>query len=156
MYRVMWAAAIIAAVISYRKDRARTLRSLGKSLESLRSLLPGLFGMIALVGLALAVIPKDLLIRLFSLHGIGGLALVSVVGAIVTMPGPIAFPLAGTLLKMGAEPAALASFVTTLTMVGIVTSPLEASFFGTRFTVMRQALSFVAAIAIGAIMGVLL
>jgi uncharacterized membrane protein YraQ (UPF0718 family) len=156
MYWILWASAIVAVAISYRKDRARTLKSLSKSLESLRNLLPGLLGMIAFVGLALAVVPKELLIRLFAVHGMGGLALVSLIGATVTIPGPIAFPLAGALLKMGAAPAALASFVTTLTMVGIVTSPLEASFFGVRFTVIRQALSFVAAVLIGTIMGFLL
>jgi uncharacterized membrane protein YraQ (UPF0718 family) len=57
---------------------------------------------------------------------------------------------------MGAAPAALASFITTLTMVGLVSSPLEVSYFGLRFTVIRQTLSFVAAVAIGLILGVFL
>ena len=61
-----------------------------------------------------------------------------------------------SLLGMGASPAALAAFITTLTMVGIVSSPMETGYFGWRFTLLRQSLSFAAAIAIGLLMGRLL
>ena len=82
--------------------------------------------------------------------------LVSAIGSLITMPGPIAFPLAGSLLKLGAPPATLAAFITTLTMVGIVTAPIEISYFGKRFTIMRQSLSFITAILIGILMGIFL
>ena len=152
----IWSAAIIALVFSYWKDKARTANSFKRSFRSLKNLAPGLLGMIAAVGLVLAVIPEQQLIRLFSIQTLWGFILVSLAGAIVTIPGPIAFPLAGALLSMGAAPAALASFITTLTMVGLVTAPLEASYFGNRFVILRQSLSFIAAIVIGLIMGVLL
>lgn len=156
MLAFIWLAAISALAFSYFKDKSRTLTSIKRSLISLKNLAPGLLGMIAAVGLVLAVIPEDQLIRLFSIHSLWGFVLVSLAGAIITIPGPIAFPLAGALLTMGAAPAALASFITTLTMVGLVTAPLEASYFGNRFVILRQSLSFVAAVAIGLIMGVLL
>lgn len=57
---------------------------------------------------------------------------------------------------MGAPPASLAAFVTTLTMVGTVTAPIEISYFGKRFTLLRQSLSFITAILIGLLMGVFL
>jgi len=57
---------------------------------------------------------------------------------------------------MGASLPALASFITTLTMVGILTSPLEVKAFGRRFTFIRQFLSLILALLIGALMGVLL
>ena len=69
---------------------------------------------------------------------------------------PIAYPLAGSLHRMGASLPALASFITTLTMVGILTSALEIKAFGRRFTVIRQTLSLLLALVIGALMGVLL
>lgn len=156
MLIAIWVSTLIVLLISYRKDKKRTYQSLNKSFVSLKNLSPGLLGMIAFVGLILAAVPEDDLVRVFNVHGVWGFILVSFIGAIVTIPGPIAFPLAGTLLSMGAAPASLASFITTLTMVGLVSSPLETSYFGIRFVVMRQTLSFFAAIAIGLIMGVFL
>ena len=50
----------------------------------------------------------------------------------------------------------MASFLTTLTMVGIVTAPLEIATFGRRFTLLRQSLSLALALLVGAVMGVLL
>lgn len=156
MLSIIWILTLIAVVISYRKDKPKTLKSLAKSFESLRALSPSLIGMIIFVGLTLAIVPEEKLAQLFTLKGVWGFILVSMVGAIVTIPGPIAFPIAGALLKMGANPATLASFVTTLTMVGLASSSLEISHFGKRFTIMRQVFSFIAAVAIGLILGVLL
>lgn len=156
MLLIIWVTTLIVLLISYRKDKKRTYQSLNKSLVSLKNLSPGLLGMISFVGLVLAAVPEDDLVRLFNIRGVWGFILPSIIGAIVTIPGPIAFPLASSLLNMGAAPAVLASFITTLTMVGLVSSPLEISYFGIRFVVMRQALSFVAAIAIGLIMGAFL
>lgn len=156
MLLIIWIATLIAVPISYRRDKHKTLESLSKSLESLKNLSPSLLGMIAFVGLTLAIVPEERLAHLFTLKGVWGFVLVSLIGAIVTIPGPIAFPIAGALLRMGADPATLASFVTTLTMVGLASSSLEISHFGKRFTIMRQVFSFIAAVAIGLILGVLL
>jgi uncharacterized membrane protein YraQ (UPF0718 family) len=153
MLGFIWMAAISALAFSFWKDKTRTVASIKRSFASLKNLAPGLLGMIAAVGLALAVIPEEQLIRLFSIHSLWGFILVSLTGAVVTIPGPIAFPLAGALLSMGAAPAALASFITTLTMVGLATAPLEASYFGSRFVILRQSLSFLAAVVIGLTMG---
>lgn len=156
MLKIIWILTLIAVVISYRKDKPKTLKSLGKSFESLKALSPSLLGMIAFMGLTLALVPENQLAHLFTLKGIWGFVFVSMIGAIMTIPGPLAFPLAGALLKLGANPATLASFVTTLTMVGLASSSLEISHFGKRFTILRQFFSFIAAIAIGLILGVLL
>jgi len=139
--------------VSYGKDRAKTKKALKIAARSMAKLLPGLLGMVGLVGLVLALLPPELLGELFQAHGLAGFALISVIGAIVTMPGPVAFPLAGSLLQMGVSLAALAAFITTLMMVGIVTAPMEAAYFGKRFTIIRQSLSFVLALLIGALMG---
>ena len=77
-------------------------------------------------------------------------------GVAIMLALAIAFPLVGSLATLGAPPAALATFVTTLTMVGLVTAPMEISHFGRRFTLLRQGLSFAAAILIGLAMGVFL
>lgn len=156
MSATLFAITAAALLISWFVDQERTKRALRISHHSLRGLTPKILGMISLVGLLLALIPPTAITRLFNIHGIGGFALVSAIGSLITMPGPIAFPLVGSLLKLGAPPATLAAFVTTLTMVGTVTAPIEISYFGTRFTIVRQTLSFITAIIIGLLMGVFL
>lgn len=156
MLITIWIATVLALMVSYQKDKSRTLKALARSIDSIKGLSSGLLGLISIVGMILAVIPQETMVRVFDLHGVVGFVVVSLIGAVVTIPGPIAFPLAGSLLKMGANPAALASFITTLTMVGLVSAPMEASYFGRRFTIIRQVSSFLAAIAIGLIMGVFL
>lgn len=69
------------------------------------------------------------------------------------MPVFIAFLLAASLLREGAGVKPIAAFLTTLTMVGIVTLPMEYSFFGKRNDILRNALGFVAAVIIALIMG---
>lgn len=151
---IFWSITVVALLISWRHDPSRTVRALRTTAQSLKGLAPTILGMISLVGLLLALLPPEVLTRLLTIKGVTGVVTISVVGAVLTMPAPIAFPLAGTLLKLGAAPAALATFITTLTMVGIVSAPIEISIFGVRFTLLRQVLSFGAAIVIGLLMGV--
>jgi len=153
---VLFVAAVVALAVSWRADPARTREALRIAARSMVGLGPQILGMVALVGLVLALTPPESLRRLFAVGGALGFVLVSTLGSIVTMPGPIAFPLVGSLARLGAAPATLAAFVTTLTMVGIATAPLEIAHFGRRFTLIRQSLSFVAALVIGLLMGVFL
>lgn len=151
---IFWSITAAALLLSWLKNPERTRAALRTTTQSLKGLAPVILGMISLVGLLLALLPPEVLTRLFTIKGVAGIATVSLVGAVLTMPAPIAFPLAGTLLTLGAAPAALATFITTLTMVGIVSAPIEISIFGVRFALLRQLLSFAAAIVIGLLMGV--
>lgn len=153
MVLVVWSITLLAFLISLIKDKERTFKAVKHSFSSFKNLTSGVLAMVGIVGLMLAVISPEILKMIFTYKGFMGFVIVSSVGAIVTIPGPIAFPLAGSLLKLGASYGTIASFITTLTMVGLVTSPLEASYFGKKFTFMRQLFSFLAAIAIGLIMG---
>ncbi|MDD4083894.1 MAG: permease, partial [Sphaerochaetaceae bacterium] len=77
-------------------------------------------------------------------------------GTITLIPAFIAFPLVGTLVDAGVAVVPSVAFLTTLTMVGIVTIPLERKEFGSRFTLVRNCLSFLFAILIALLMGVFL
>jgi len=153
---ILLLATLLAAIISYVKDRDRTRKALLASCRSFLGVAPALLGMTALIGLVLALLPPGVLGQLFKSHGWAGFFLVVVVGSLITIPAPIAYPLAGSLLEQGVSLSALAAFITTLTMVGVVTAPMEIAYFGRRFTIARQSLSFVLAILIGALMGVVL
>src|SRR4030042_1627625 len=91
------------------------------------------------IGFVLGLLPTEVISRTIGREaGFMGVALAAVVGSIVLIQAFIAFPLAGSLLRGGANVSAVAAFVTTLVMVGIVTSPLEAKCFGKKFAFWRN------------------
>lgn len=147
---------VVALVVSYWFDPGRTRKALQTSLKSFSGLMPSLSAIIGIIGLMLALIPEQVLVQLFQQHGLAGFFLAALVGSVATMPGPIAFPLAGSLLNLGAGVATIATFITTLTMVGFISAPIEAEFFGRRFALLRMGLSLVLALIVGALMGVIL
>lgn len=102
------------------------------------------------------LIPASTIATLFGNQNAWGILLVATVGAVTLVPGIIAYPLAGSLVRQGAGVVPVAAFMTTLMMVGVVTAPLEIHYFGKRFTLIRNGLSFVAALAIALAMGVVL
>ncbi len=82
--------------------------------------------------------------------------LVGVVGALMHIPALLSFPLAASLLYNGASISAVAAFITTLTMIGTITLPLEIKELGKKMAILRNGLSFVIAIIIALIMGAIL
>lgn len=60
------------------------------------------------------------------------------------------------LLELGAAVTTVVAFITTLTMVGFVTAPLEARLLGIRFTVWRNTLSLAGALLIAFVVGAVL
>jgi len=153
----IWAAAALAFAFCFFKDRGKTASSLRVSLKFLRSMaLPTLL-IIWTIGFVLALLPTEVISRTIGREaGFMGVALAAVVGSIVLIQAFIAFPLAGSLLREGANVSAVAAFVTTLVMVGIVTLPLEAKCFGKKFAFWRNFLSFLFALMIALIMGAVL
>lgn len=147
---------VSALAVSYWFDPGRTRKALQTSLKSFVGLMPSLLAIIGIIGLMLALIPEQVLVQLFQQHGLTGFFLAALVGSVATMPGPIAFPLAGSLLKLGAGVATIATFITTLTMVGFISAPMEMEYFGRRFTLLRMGMSLVLALIVGALMGVIL
>ena len=57
--------------------------------------------------------------------------------------------MAKMLLENGAGIAQMAVFVSTLMMVGVVTAPLEASFFGWKATISRNLLAYFFSFVVG-------
>jgi len=75
------------------------------------------------------------------------------VGAIAIGPPVAAFPIAGSFVATGAWPAAAAAFIVSWVSVGVVTLPVEAHVFGWKFALWRNAITFVAALLIGWLIG---
>jgi len=49
----------------------------------------------------------------------------------------------------------LSAFTTTMMMVGVLTYPIEKEYFGTRVTIIRNAVSFLIAIAVAMMTGII-
>ncbi|MEW6424873.1 MAG: permease [Bacillota bacterium] len=141
---------------SFRRDRQKTKKALQAAGKFFLNMLPAMLGIIGLIGVILALVPPGVIAGLFGSNSPFGILLISLAGAVTMIPAFIAFPLAASLVQAGAGLTAVAVFITTLLMVGIVTAPLEVAFFGKKFTLWRNALGFALALAIGALMGVIL
>lgn len=152
-----WLIAIIFTIIAFKKDKIKTFESMKKSKGMMGNMLGDILAIILLIGLILTLIPPATIkAALGSANVILATVISALVGSITLIPAFVAFPLVGSLVNVGASIVPAVSFLTTLTMVGLVTFPLEKKEFGTRFVIARNALSFGFAIIIALIMGVIL
>lgn len=153
----VWAGTLIFLGISIAKDKAKTKQALKMAFGMGKGTLISMLSIIFAIGLILTLIPPAEISTFLStqsvlLATVGG----ALLGTITLIPAFIAFPLIGTLIHAGVSVVPSVAFLTTLTMVGIVTFPLERKAFGTKFTVIRNGLSFLFAIAIALTMGVMI
>lgn len=148
---------VITIVCSLLVDPQKTWAGIKKGLKMFMNLLPALFNILILVSIVLYLLPKETLVKWLG-HDSGwlGMAVAAILGSISLIPGFIAFPLGGILLKSGVSYQVIAVFITTLMMVGILTLPLEAKYFGMRVALLRNALSFIGAVLIGILIGIFL
>ncbi len=154
---IIWITAALGLFLSWAKDKQKTLASLKFAWKSFRSMALLVVMTIWVIGFLLAFLPPRIISKSIGPEaGFQGVILAALFGSIVLIQAFIAFPLAGSFLRQGANVSAIAAFVTTLVMVGIVTAPLEAKFFGKKFTLWRNSISFVFALIIAYVMGIVL
>jgi len=145
---------ICLVIISLAVDRRKTWNGIKKGIKMFLSLLPTLLFMLALVSVVLFMIPEETLVRYMGEgSGITGWATAALFGSVALIPGFIAYPLCGILVKSGVAYSVIAVFITTLMMTGFLTLPVEAKFFGWKVSVIRNLVSLAAALLIGLIMG---
>lgn len=149
--------AFICLGLSLVKDRARTRQALAIAAKSLARIVPSVLMIVLLMGLALGFIPQATISRIIGEQaGVRGIFGAAVLGSILHIPSIIAFPLAGKLLLSGASVTVIATFITTLTMIGVVTFPLEVSELGRWFALLRNGIGWIAAVLIGLLIGYIL
>lgn len=149
--------ALSCLLIAVLKDRGKTRQALMIAGKSFLRLLPSVLGIIILIGLLMGFVSPEVITRVAGERaGWGGFLLMAGLGAVLHVPALIAFPLAASLLKSGAAVATVAVFITTLTMIGMVTLPLEIRELGRNVALLRNGLSLLGALAIALIMGGLL
>lgn len=149
--------AAVLLIISFIKDKHKTLLSLKKTWKIFINVMPQFVAVLLFVGLALAVLSPETIQRIIGEKtGFAGMLLCSLVGSITLVPVMIAFPIVAELLKSGAGIMQMAAFIATLTTVGIVTLPIEIKYLGNKTTILRNALAFIFSFITAYLMGVLL
>lgn len=114
--------------------------------------LPLLAGVLLLVSLAITLIPKNIYPRIFT----GNIALDPLLGASlgsISAGNPLtSYIIGGELLKQGVSLIAVAAFLLSWVTVGIIQLPAEALTLGKKFALLRNCLSFFAAIIIAVLL----
>ena len=150
-------ATVILLLLSLLSDRGKTLLGLKKGAMMFLNILPALLTVLILVSVFLYLVPTHLLTAwLGQGTGWAGIVSAALLGSVSLIPGFIAFPLGAILVRSGVSYQVVAVFVTTLMMVGILTLPLEAKYFGWKVSILRNALSFCGALLVGLLMGIFL
>lgn len=120
-------------------------------------ILPMVFNVLILVSIFLYLVPKETISNLLGKNsGILGIGIAAVLGSVALIPMFITYPLAALLLKSGVSYQVLAVFITTLLMVGVLTLPIEVKYFGLKVSIIRNTLSFIGALVIGLVIGLVL
>lgn len=149
--------AIVLTILSLIKNKKKTFAAMKKSKSMMSNMLGQIVAIIFLIGLVLTIIPPD---TIKTVMGSSNTFLSTIIGAvagsITLIPAFVAFPLVGSLVDAGASIVPAVAFLTTLTMVGVVTFPLEKREFGTKFALTRNLMSFGFAVVIALAMGVIL
>tara|TARA_Y100000588_G_C14263442_1_gene928705 strand:- start:2707 stop:3189 length:483 start_codon:yes stop_codon:yes gene_type:complete len=145
---------LVAMFVSYKINPSKTKEGFTYAFTMVRSMASGLVGVMLAIGLLLALLPQDALPTM-----LGGNNLIvetlsaALIGCITIIPAFAAFPLVGSLLDAGGHILPLTAFLTTLTMVGIATYPIESATFGRKFTLIRNGLSLLASLIIAGLLG---
>lgn len=152
----LWVISISLLIVSLIKRKEETFKSFKKSKKMMQNMIPQIVSILIIIGYLMALFPQEVIKNVLGEDTVVSTILAALVGAITIIPAFVAFPLVGSLVDQGASIVVGVSFLTTLTMVGIATFPIEKQEFGLKFTLIRNIMSFVFAIIIALVMGVLL
>ena len=154
---LFWIIAVILFVFSLVKSKETTVDAMKKSRRMMGSMIGEIVAIIFMIGLVLTFIPPETIKTVLGTSSTYISTFFSaLVGSVTLIPAFVAFPVVGSLVDVGASIVPAVAFLTTLTMVGIVTFPLEKKEFGTKFAILRNLFSFGFAIIIALMMGVVI
>jgi len=148
---------VVCIILSFIFDKQKTKMGFKKGMKMFLNLLPVILVLIIVISIVLFFLPNEVIVHYLG-KGAGFLSYViaALIGSIALIPGFIAYPLSGILVKSGVSYSVIAVFITTLMMVGILTLPLEAKYFGLKIAIIRNSLYFVGALIIGLIIGLIM
>jgi len=110
--------------------------------------LPMLLSVIGLMGLFEALVTPEMIQSVFKGSVLSDTLIGTGVGAISVGQPFLSYAIGGELLDEGVSLYAVTAFILSFVTLGLIQLPLEWSLFGTRFTVLRNILSFIFALLI--------
>ena len=138
-----WIIGGILFIIAILKGKGGAKESMKKSRGMMKNMLGDIIGIIFLIGLLLTFIPPQTIKTVLGSENVVFSSVVAaLIGSVTLIPAFVAFPLVGSFVDAGASIVPGVAFLTTLTMVGVVTFPLEKKEFGLKFALSRNVLSF--------------
>jgi len=153
----LYGLAAVLLGISLVKDRKKTVLSLKMAWKMFVNVLPQFVTILLLVGLLLATVTPETIQRIIGADsGLLGMLITSLLGAVTLVPVLIAFPVAAELLNNGAGITQIAVFISTLTMVGFITLPMEIKYLGKKVAMLRNVLAYLFAFATAFMIGAIL
>ena len=144
-----------AILLSFIVNSKKTLMAIKIAVKKFVNILPAFLTMLIFVSVVLFLVPDKVISNyLGNSNKFVGVTFASFFGSITLMPGFIAFPLCGILLKKGVSYMVLSAFTTTLMMVGVLTYPIEKEYFGIKVTIVRNVISFFIALIVALMTGI--
>ena len=125
--------------------------SVKKAGKAVWNSLPILMGIILLIGLANAFIPKSVYISFFSGFPLSDAVIGAVIGSILAGSPITSYIVSGELLAQGIDLVAVTAFIVAWVTVGFITFPAESMLLGKKFAFIRNATSFVFSILVALI-----
>lgn len=143
MTYILYGLCIVLTLVSFFKDKEKTKRALINGIKSFENIMPQFLSILVIIGIGLTILKPETISKLIGNDsGIFGVVLSSLVGSVIMMPTFVAFSTGNTLIQNGAGYAQVSALITTLTMVGVLTFPLEAKYIGKRGAFYRNFLAF--------------
>lgn len=151
---IFYGLSTVLLLFSFYKDKTKTKKALMKAWKSFENILPQMLGIITSVGIIIAFLnPERISTIIGGSSGWLGVVLAAAVGSITLIPGFVAFPTAAILLENGAGYMQLGAFISTLMMVGLMTTPVEIGYFGKKATILRNSFAFIFSFLVAFIIG---
>lgn len=154
MTYILYGLCIVLTLVSFFKDKEKTKRALINGIKSFENIMPQFLSILVIIGIGLTILKPEIISKLIGNDsGIFGVMLSSLVGSVIMMPTFVAFSTGNTLIQNGAGYAQVSALITTLTMVGVLTFPLEAKYIGKKGAFYRNFLAFLFSFIVAVFMG---
>ncbi|MBY0757006.1 permease [Clostridium sardiniense] len=140
---ILYILSISLLILSFIKDKKKTITAIKTSVKSFENIMPQFLSIIILIGIILSILNPETISSLIGKDsGFFGVTLSSLIGSITVMPTFVAFSTGSTLLQNGAGISQVAALISTLTLVGIMTYPLESKYIGKKAAFLRNFIAF--------------
>ncbi|MBQ3420800.1 MAG: permease [Romboutsia sp.] len=154
MTYILYGLCIVLTLVSFFKDKEKTKRALINGVKSFENIMPQFLSILVIISVTLTILKPETISKIIGNDsGVFGVVLSSLVGSVTMMPTFVAFSTGNTLIQNGAGYAQVSALITTLTMVGVLTFPLEVKYIGKNAAFYRNFLAFLFSFVVAFFMG---